>query len=147
MNSNSQGIPDLRRIDSIATVINYPKTKATQDSIVQNLPTLGLFIKTYLTAIFEGNKLIKYVNYVKTDRSENGITTHMTSCNTFYFDDNSLIKVEEFGMADNQVQQFNWYFKADKCLYHSLQTERSDSRSALLISMSKEFTKTIVKAN
>lgn len=95
--------------------------------------------------IVEDNKARKYVNYVETDRTENGTTKKLTGCNTFYFVENSLIKVEEIFISEHQVQQFEWYFQNDKCLYHSLQSDRADSRANLLLAMSKEFIKTLTK--
>ena len=143
--SYSQDNFDLKRIDSIVTTINYSKLKANQDSIIQNFPNLGLSIKSYLTMVVENNQLKKYVNYVNTDRLENGVTIKATSCNTFYYDQNKLIKVEECSLSDNQAIQFDWYFLDDRCLYHSLQSDKAESRATLLLSMSKEMIKKVIK--
>ena len=95
----------------------------------------------------EGQYLKKYVNYVNSDRLEEGVLIRMVTCNTFYFHENTLIKVEESAMADNQVQQFSWYFQDDECVYHNLQTDEADSRAAFLVLTSKNFTKAILKTN
>ena len=144
-NSYSQDIKNLKQIDSIVTSINYSKIKVTKDSIIQNMPDLGLHMKTYLSSLIDGKQLRKYVNYVETDRMESGTLIQMTGCNTFYFYENILIKVEEVVIADNQALQFNWYFSEDKCIYHSLPLDKVDSRDSQLLSMSKEFISKVLK--
>jgi hypothetical protein len=141
--SFSQNFTNLTRIDSLVTTINASKLKITQDSIIQNMPDIGLFMKTYLSMIMDGRKLNKYVNYVKATQVESRVAKQMTTCNTFYFQENNLIKVEECVMTDYQMVQFVWYFSEDKCLYHSLQSDKADSRASLLLSMGKDFVKKI----
>ncbi len=147
LNSHSQDKHLLQKIDSIVSTINYSDAEVSRDSSTQDLPDLGLSTKTYLTMMVEGKYLKKYVNYVKADRVEEGVLIGMVTCNTFYFDQNALIKVEEFAMADNQVQQFSWYFQNDKCVYHSLQTDDAESRSESLIVIANNSAKAILKTN
>ncbi len=146
-NSYSQVYKILSQIDSIVTSINHSKVKVTQDSIIQDMTNLGLNMRTYLSMLIDEGKLKKYVNYVKSDRIESGVLLQMISCNTFYFHENSLIKVEELVIVDNQAQQFEWYFSKDNCIYHSLQSAKADSRASLLLSMSKDFISKIPKGS
>lgn len=139
INAASQNYAALARIDSIVSVINASPKNLVQDSTIQSLPAYGLSMKTYITAIVEGDQLRKYTNYVITDRVEAGVTKHLITNNTFYYFQNKLIKVEEFAIENNRVHQFFFYFQNDKCLYASLisDEDKARDRPTLLLSMAK----------
>ena len=95
-----QNSPELKQIDSLVKVINRSKITPQYDSIIRDLPMLGLYMKSNLTMLVNDSEVMKYVNRVKTVRHENGIQTNMITSSTFYFDRNELIKVEEFMIQD-----------------------------------------------
>lgn len=139
MNVTSQNYAALARIDSIVSVINASPKNMVQDSTIQSLPAYGLAMKTYISAVVEGDQLKKYTNYVITDKVEAGVSKHLITNNTFYYFQNELIKVEEFVLENNRAHQFFFYFQNDKCLYASLppDEDKARDRPTLLLSMAK----------
>jgi hypothetical protein len=89
-------------------------------------------------------ELLKYVNYVDGSRTDRGITQQMTSSNTFYYDHNKLIKVEEFLIEGEKKAELNWYYWDDKPLSTS-NPQNPESRAAFLLELSKTLLKQIIK--
>lgn len=135
--SYGQNADDLRRIDSIVKVINYSDYSVQKDSIIKDFPELEMHMQTYLTMVIDGNQIKKYVNNVHSTTKENGVLKHMEATNVFYFDNNKLIKVEEFtGTSDKKIE-FLWCYQDGKPLYYTLNTERAKDRAELLLQIAQ----------
>jgi|GEM_PF-4248119 len=62
----------IKRIDSVVSVINQLMGGARVDSLSRDYPEPGLHMKTYLSAVFDGGEMKKFVNFVNTTRVEKG---------------------------------------------------------------------------
>ena len=67
----------------------------------------------------------------------------MITSNTFYFDQDKLIKVEEFGIEGEKKLFADWYYSENKPLYYTYQSDKSESRAALLLTMGNNMLKQI----
>ena len=143
--ADSQDTLKIKQIDSIVAGINKSNLVPINDSIVQDLPAMGLYMKTNLTMLVEGKDLKKYVNKVNGVRKQDGVSEEMRSSNTFYFEQGKLIKVEEFIVKDGKEQHADWYYADDKPLYYTFQSERSEERAALLLEIAKSMLKQFQK--
>jgi len=142
---NCQDTFKIRQIDSLVKVINQSNLIIQNDSTLQDRPELDLSIKTYLTVALDGNKLKKYVNRVNSVRLEKGISKQMTTSNTFYFDQDKLIKVEEYAIEGEKKLYADWYYSENKPLHYTYQSDKSESRAALLLTMANGMLKQIQK--
>ena len=145
LRANSQDKLKIRQIDSLVQVINQSNLKAQNDSIFQDRPELGLSMKTYLTMIVDGNELKKYVNNVNTTSIEKGVSVQMFTSNIFYYNQNQLIKVEEFANAGDKKHNAEWYYADDKPLYYTYQSPKSEDRAIFLLTLSKTLLKQVLK--
>lgn len=149
MTSSAQNSTKLQQIDSLVKVINQSNITPQYDTIVQDMPQMGLFMKTYLTMIAEGSELKKYVNKVVSTRQENGETKNLSGQNTFYFSNNKLIKVEEYLIASGDEKHADWYYWNEKPLYYTFKSEKSEERAVFLLTTSKTmidlFQRTLLK--
>ena len=137
----------IDQIDSLASLIRLSNLPVQHDTISQEFPALSLSMKTYLTMIIDSRELKKYVSKVKTVQKENGVSKEMITGTAFYYDQNKLIKVEEFAVHDENEELFAWYFSDNECIYHTLQSDKAESRAALLIEMSNAILKKIFPQN
>jgi len=142
---NCQDTLRIRQIDSLVKVINQSNLITQYDSIFQDHPEIGLSMKTYLTTLLDGNNLKKFVNKVNSVRLEKGISKQMTTSNSFYFDQDKLIKVEEVGIEGEKKLYADWYYSENKPLYYTYQSDRSESRAVLLLTMGNNMLKQIQK--
>ncbi len=145
LQAQSQDTLKIKQIDSLVKVINNSGLKTQYDSILQNHPELGLKMKTYLTAVTNGEELKKYVNKVNSEIKENGKVKKMNSSSTFYFDQYKLIKVEEFANQDEKQKHFDWYFANDKPIYYTMQSDKAVERATLLLAIAEGFLKQFKK--
>ncbi len=148
--AHAQPTPEMRRIDSLVNVINSSNLPGTIDSIVHDYPQMGLFMRIYLTTVIDGNQLKKFVNYITGYRIDNGIKTETTGSNNFYFDNNTLIKVEENMVEksqgkDEKAGSMSWYYSGDQYFYPHPFSEKNEERAQLLLTMAKGMLKQIVK--
>ena len=143
----SQESIKIREIDSLASIIRLSNLPVQHDTISQEYPGLALSIKTYLTIMIDSKELKKYVSKVRTVQQENGVPREMITGTAFYYDQNKLIKVEEFALQDEKEQLFAWYFSGNKCFYHTLQSDKAESRALLLLTMSNSISKKIIPQN
>jgi aspartate oxidase len=144
INARSQDAK-VRQIDSIVNVINKSNLKAQKDSILKDYSELGLTMKTYVTVVVDGNELKKYINNVHSVTQENGIEKQTVSSSTFYYNQNKLIKVDEFIIEENRKGEAEWYFSDDKPFFSTLLSEKSQERAALLLTMAKAILKEVIK--
>jgi hypothetical protein len=127
----------LKQIDSLVHLINTSNYKTQRNTIKNEMPQLGFSIRTYLTMVTNGAELKKYVNDVHSTRQENGTTKQMDANNTFYFDNNKLIKVEEFAIQDDKRMDIVWYYADDKPIYYTSKSDNAKERSQLLLTLAK----------
>jgi hypothetical protein len=145
LTSYSQDTAKLSQIDSLVSLINTSDFKIEKDTLKQDQPDLGLFMQTYLTMVTSRSEIKKFVNNVHMTRKENGVDKRMVSTNTFYFDHNKLIKVEEFAGETEGDKQFEalWYYADDKPIYYTLQSDKAQARAELLLTMGKAMVEKI----
>lgn len=139
--SNAQKILEPKEIEIIVKNINEGKYEIKKDSLIQNNPEYGMKMKTYLTAVIDGKNLKKYENFVYSLINQTGINREITTSSTFYYDKNSLIKVEEYMIEGDSKKTIDWYFFEDKLLYHNFKSKKAEERGTLLLNMSKEILK------
>ena len=135
------------QINTLVNSISLSDLPTKHDSIFQDYPGLGLTMKTFIKLKTYGKELKKYEQIVKTTQKENSITSVSISGSAFYYDQNELIKVEEFMIKDDKENKFEWYFSEDKCFYYTLKSDKADKRIPLLLNLSKGFQKTISDQN
>lgn len=134
----SQDSVKVKQIDSLVNVINNSGFKTEKDSIIQNHPEMGLFMRSYLTMVTNGTELKKYVNNVHTTMQGKGATKKMTGANTFYFDHNKLIKVDEFMIEEgNKKYEALYYYANDKPIYYTLKSDKAQERAENLLTIAK----------
>jgi hypothetical protein len=135
----SQDTMQLKKIDTLVTMINTSEYKTQRDTIKNDQPQFGLSMRTYLTTVTDGSELKKYVNNVYATRQENGTTSQIVTTNAFYFDHNKLIKVEEFATQGDKKMDLSWYYADDKPIYYTLKSEKAQERAELLLTMAKSL--------
>ena len=141
----SQDTSKIKEINMLVSAINSSNLPVQQDSLFQDHPEIGLRMATHLTMLVTNNHLLKYVNHVTTTRTENGTQKQMISSNTFYYNQNKLIKVEEYVIVGDKKQIADWYYSDDKPLYYTLQSDKSEARASLLLTMAQAMLKQIIK--
>ena len=100
---------------------------------------------TCLSMIVNDGELLKYVNQVNMTMQEKGVTRKMTTSNTFYYDHNKLIKVEEYGIEGDKKMTVDWYYSDDKPLYSTVPPGKAGDRATFLLTLSKTMLKQIIK--
>ena len=133
--SYSQDTAKLKSIDSIVNIINTSELASKWDSLNQDKPALGLKMTSYVGAFTNKNALKKYVNRAIMETRNDNKAEQLITSSTFYFDNNKLIKVEEYGIKDGKKSAFDWYYENDKPLYYTSKKEESEERAQLLLSM------------
>jgi len=143
--SYSQDILKIKEIDRIVNDINESKFRIESDTLIKDRPEYGLKMTTYLTAAVDANQLKKYENFVHTFMSQDGTIREIKTSSTFYYDQNELIKVEEYMIEGGNKKTMEWYYSEDKPLFYSSESENAEERALLLVTISKAMLKTIIK--
>ncbi|MFZ1527575.1 MAG: hypothetical protein WAT19_02415 [Ferruginibacter sp.] len=143
--TNSQDSSKFKMIDSLVSIINTSGLQVQRDTLVQDYPEVGLKMTTYLSMIATNTELLKYVNYVKSDKVEDAVAIEMTASNTFYYLHNQLIKVEEFVIQPYNDFKADWYFWDGKSLNDPLPDDKEAPRSKFLLELSRAMLNQIVK--
>jgi hypothetical protein len=134
----SQDSVKVKQIDSLVNLINNSNFKIEKDSIIQDRPAIGLSMRSYLTMVTNGAELKKYVNNVHATMQEKGVAKKMIGANTFYFDHNKLIKVDEFVIeGDKKAETFWYYYANDKPIYYTLKSDKAQERAENLLTIAK----------
>ena len=141
----SQDTTKINEINLLVSNINISTLQIQRDTLIIDHPEMGLKTTTYLSMLVNNNQLLKFVNYVTTTMTENGVQKQMIASNTFYYNQNKLIKVEEYLIEADQKRVADWYYSQDSPLYYTLQSDRSEARAALLLTMSQAMLKQIIK--
>ena len=135
----AQPLDELRKIDSIVTAIKKSDLQIVYDTIVNNIPAVGLYVKSYLTTGVEGNELKFFVNRVSSTSYENDTLKEMVGSIAFYFAQGKLIKVEETLLSSGKEQTADWYYSNDKPLYWTLNSDKSESRAQFLLTLARDI--------
>jgi len=143
--SFSQDTIKTKAIDDMVKSINQSKYKIEKDTLINDKPEYGLKTITYLTMVTNQNQLKKYENLVNMTMTQNGTTRNMITSSTFYYDQNKLIKVEEYGIEGSNKKVMDWYYSDGKPLYYTLKSDKAADRALFLITLSEEMLKTINK--
>jgi hypothetical protein len=143
--SFSQDTLKVKQIDSLVKVINQSDLIIETDSIVNDMPALGLYMKTYVTLSIKDSSFLRYTYNVNSSRIENGVAEKSNMVSIFYFADRQLIKVEESASmkGQNQTVKMEWYYSEDKPLYYTLRSDRAEERAQQLLEMAKAFYNTV----
>jgi hypothetical protein len=144
-NCYAQKTLKIKQINGLVLQINVSSLPIQRDTLIKDYPELGLKMITYLEMIVNGKELIKYVNYVNTTMLENNISRQTIASNSFYYNQNKLIKVEEYSLERNNKSRFDWYFSDDKPLYYTLKSDKAEDRANLLLRISSAMVKQIIK--
>jgi hypothetical protein len=134
----------MKQIDSLVSIIKYSNLPTQRDSTLQDYPGLGLNMKKYTTIMTYGKDLKQYSQIVKTTRLENQIPSHEIAGSAFYYDQNKLIKVEEFLLKSDKENKIEWYFYHDKCFFYTLKSDKAEARIGLLLNLAYGFLKAII---
>lgn len=145
VNGYTQDSLKIKTIDSIVASIDSSVLPIQRDTLIQDRPEMGLKITTYLSMIVHNQELLKYENHVTTEMTEKGVPKHMTVTNTFYFQHNKLLKVEEYLLKDEKIKIADWYYADDKPVYYTLDSDRAASSAALLLTIADTLLKQILK--
>lgn len=137
----------MSAINRLVASINGTSFTIQKDSIIQDLPNLGLKMNTYLTVVLDGNNLKKYVTYGVSVTKKDSVFEEMITSSTFYFDDNKLIKVEEFAKQADKELSIEWYYDNNKPLFWTSQNELAAARAEFLLTLSKELLKKVTTGN
>ncbi|MEP7236709.1 MAG: hypothetical protein ABI685_02550 [Ferruginibacter sp.] len=129
----------INRINSLVNGILYSKFPTQTDSSSQDYPATGLYIKKYTTIVTFGKELKEYAQVTKARHEEGQINKQSMGGSAFYYDQNKLIKVEEFLIDDGKENKAEWFFADDKCFYHTLESIKAEDRITLLLTLSNGF--------
>lgn len=142
---HAQDSSKINEINLLVSAINTSTLPLQRDTLIQDHPEVGLKITTYLSMLVSNNELLKYVSYVVTSMNENGVSKQMTGANTFYYNHNKLIKVEEYLIDGEQKHIADWYYSDEKPFSYTLKSDQAENRAALLLTMSQTILKQIIK--
>lgn len=145
LNVHSQDSLKIKQIDSIVLNINSSDLPVQKDTVILDQPQFGVKMTTDMSIIINDKNLLKYVQNVNGVIKENGNDRQMNTSSTFYYDNNKLIKVEEYLIEGDKKGDMNWYFSDDKLLYYTFESERSEERANMLLTLSKTILNQIFK--
>ena len=146
LSAAAQDTLQIQKIDSIVANINLSSFTIQKDSTIQDLPEMGLKLEKYLTAVFDGTHLKKYVNMVNSTTVRDGTAQQLKTINTFYYQNDQLIKVEELAVTNGQEMKMDWYYNEDQPLYWTLKTEKAPDRAAFLLNLGKTLLSSVSNA-
>lgn len=98
---------------------------------------MGFSSQTYLSMLIDGGELKKYVNDVHMTMKNNGTTKKVHGTNTFYFNNNKLIKAVDFMVEGDKKMEVEWYFSNDKPIYNTLKNEKGQDRAEFLLKIAQ----------
>ena len=93
----------------------------------------------------DGDAVKKYVTYIISTQQVDGVEKQMVMRNTLYFDQNKLIKAEDFATGEGKEMKYAWYFDNGKCIYPEVLSESDGKRVGTLIAIGDALSKQISK--
>jgi len=143
----SQEQSKLDKIDSMVYSINNTRFTETTDTAVNNIPAYNIFISTIQTTISEDINLKKHIHHILNfGDSQKKIKTG-DYFSIYYYNKNTLIKVEESADDKNGSFKIFWYFEDNKVIKIQMQPtpvdkegyEKIKEREPLLRKFSESF--------
>lgn len=135
----SQDTSRIKEIDSLVKAINQSDLITETDSVIQDMPAMGLYMKTYLSLSVKDSIFTRYSNNVTANSLENGVSLKSNTSSVFYFYNSQLIKVEESGIMKGKSINFFWYYFDNKPYYYTFKSDRSEDRALQLLEISKNI--------
>lgn len=135
----SQDTAKIRQIDLLVNTIKHSNLRSQIDSTLADVPSLGFWMKTYITTVKDSNQFRKYSIYQIGKQTLNDVLKETTASTALYFDQNKLIKVEEFIIEEGKEDRADWYFQDAKAIYYTLKNDRSEERALFLLDMAKKI--------
>lgn len=143
ISTHAQDSIKIKQIDSLVSVIMHADWPVQQDSVIQDYPSVGLSMKTYIRVMMYNRELKKYAQIVKSSRKEGEVSFQDISGSAFYYHQDKLIKVEEFFIHAGKENKMEWYYEADKCFYHTFQSPKAEERAIFLVDLANGFLKKV----
>ena len=141
----SQDTVSINQIDSLVLEINTSNVPIQCDTLKNDQPEMGLKMTTFFTIMVNGNQIKKLVNHVDIIMTEKTETRNVTTSNAFYYDQNKLIKVEEYFLEGGTKKTAEWYYSQEKPIYNTLQPDNANDRANLLLTISNGLLNQIIK--
>lgn len=142
---DAQDSARIKEIDALVADIKVLPYKEVYDSIVNDMPSVGMKSTMYVRVMINDGQLFRYSYKVNASNTIEGFLTKMNSESTFYYNKNKLIKVEEFLLEGEKKGKAEWYYADGAPLHYTLQTEMADFRAKLLLDMGNNFLKSVIK--
>jgi hypothetical protein len=143
--ANAQDTLGLKKIDSVVNIIEKGKWNFQTDSLLKRDTIMNImFMETdfHLSHYFDdSNCLKKLVWYNRVKGKKQGDESEITTTSIFYYNANKLIKVDDTAIENGKTGHIETYYNNDKVLYCSVNRERTEERSFLLLGLSKTFLK------
>jgi hypothetical protein len=139
LKSFSQDAANIKQIDSLVKLINNSNFKTQRDTIKQDHAAMGFSSQAYLTMVSTDTELKKYINDFHSISQASGKTKKLNGANEFYFDQNKLIKVDEFMTEGDEKFEFHWYFANEKPIYDTLTGDMGIERGDQLLKIAKSL--------
>lgn len=131
----------IKAIDSLVKGINSSGLNTTTDTIINDMPAMGLYFKTLASVTFRDSDVVKYSNNVLSITSSPAKKDTLNAITVFYFDKGKLVKVEDSGVSKEGVLiKADWYYRDDEPLYHiaeNIKDEKAEFRANQLLFIAK----------
>ncbi|WEK37779.1 MAG: hypothetical protein P0Y53_09720 [Candidatus Pseudobacter hemicellulosilyticus] len=134
--ANAQDSLATKKIDSLVTSINNSTLPVIRDSVINEVPAIGFSSRAYISMVLLENKVLKYTQHTFLTSLENGATNKLETNSTFYYQEQYLIKVEEYAKEGDKKQEAHWYYHEGKPIYWTSSAENAASRAEQLIKIS-----------
>ena len=136
----SQDTAQIKQIDLLVNAIKNSNLSSQTDSTLVDVP--GFSMKTYITTLRDSG-LRKYTIYSKGKQTVDNVSKEIIMSYSLYFDQNKLIKGEEFTMEDGKENKADWYFRNDKVIFYTPELELPDERTKFWLEFAKNVLATI----
>ena len=127
----------VKQIDLLVNTIKHLSSHT--DSTLVDVPANGFWMKTYITTVKDSTQFKKWAIYQIGKQTRNDALREIAASTALYFDQNKLIKAEEFNIEDGKEEHADWYFQDDKALYYSFKNGYSEKRALYLLDLAKKI--------
>jgi len=143
LSSYSQDVSKIRSIDSLVNIINRSKLNVQVDSLKTDGNPGGISSQSYVTTWRKGREVKKYVNKTYIQAQQNGTTQKMETIISFYYDRNTVLKVEQSMTKGSAKSKSEFYYYNDKPIYSTPSMVGSSLVSQSMLANAKEILKTL----
>jgi hypothetical protein len=138
LETNSQDT--TARVKQIDLLVNTIKNLTSHtDSTLADVPAMNFWMKTYITTTKDSTQFRKWAIYQIGRQKLNDTLREIKASTGLYFDQNKLIKAEEFSNEDGKEVYADWYFQDDKALYYTFKNSHSEKRALYLLDLAKKI--------